>query len=223
MADKISINNPGQLPVIIFSCGTYKQIVVNPSQTVEIELGQTKLISPEEQASYYLGLNGFQGLTVNANKGQDDNYTATIVNNEDLPVIIFECGTYKQMVIESKETTTLSLAGKPAVSPYEEKIYYMNLNGYQGLVIEEVEETTGSIKVTVLKAEDDSPIQGATITGTGVTFEATGSDGTSTATDVAAGNVTLTIAASGYTSKEQEVTVTAGETAEQTVKLTVSA
>lgn len=223
MADKISINNPGQLPVIIFSCGRYKQIVVNPSQTVEIELGQTKLISPKEQASYYRGLNGFQGLTVNVNKGQDDNYTATIVNNEDLPVIIFECGTYKQMVIESKETTTLSLTGKPAVSPYEEKIYYMNLNGYQGLVIEEVEETTGSIKVTVLKAEDDSPIQGATITGTGVTFEATGSDGTSTATGVAAGDVTLTIAASGYTSKEQEVTVTAGETAEQTVKLTVSA
>lgn len=222
MADKISINNPGKLPVIIFSCGTYKQIVVNPSQTVEIELGQTKLISPEEQASYYLGLNGFQGLTVNVNKGQDDNYTATIVNNEDLPVIIFECGTYNQMVIESKETTTLSLAGKPAVSPYEEKIYYMNLNGYQGLVIES-KETTGSIKVTVLKAEDDSPIQGATITGTGVTFEATGSDGTSTATGVAVGKVTLTIAASGYTSKEQEVTVTAGETAEQTVKLTVSA
>ena len=222
MADKISINNPGKLPVIIFSCGTYKQIVVNPSQTVEIELGQTKLISPEEQASYYRGLNGFQGLTVNVNKGQDDNYTATIVNNEDLPVIIFECGTYNQMVIESKETTTLSLAGKPAVSPYEEKIYYMNLNGYQGLVIES-KETTGSIKVTVLKAEDDSPIQGATITGTGVTFEATGSDGTSTATGVAVGKVTLTIAASGYTSKEQEVTVTAGETAEQTVKLTVSA
>lgn len=221
MADKISINNPGKLPVIIFSCGTYKQIVVNPSQTVEIELGQTKLISPEEQSSYYLGLNGFQGLTVNVNKGQDDNYTATIVNNEDLPVIIFECGTYNQMVIESKETTTLSLAGKPAVSPYEEKIYYMNLNGYQGLVIES-KETTGSIKVTVLKAEDDSPIQGATITGTGVTFEATGSDGTSTATGVAVGKVTLTIAASGYTSKEQEVTVTAGETAEQTVKLTVS-
>lgn len=222
MADKISINNPGKLPVIIFSCGRYKQIVVNPSQTVEIELGQTKLISPEEQSSYYLGLNGFQGLTVNVNKGQDDNYTATIVNNEDLPVIIFECGTYNQMVIESKETTTLSLAGKPAVSPYEEKIYYMNLNGYQGLVIES-KETTGSIKVTVLKAEDDSPIQGATITGTGVTFEATGSDGTSTATGVAVGKVTLTIAASGYTSKEQEVTVTAGETAEQTVKLTVSA
>lgn len=223
MADKISINNPGKLPVIIFSCGRYKQMVINPDQTVEIELGQSKLISSEEQGSYYKELDGFQGLDISVNKGEDNNYTATIVNNKDLPVIIFECGTYKQMIIKSKDTTTLSLTGRSVTSPEEEKAYYMNLNGYQGLVIEEVEETTGSIKVTVLKAEDDSPIQGATITGTGVTFEATGSDGTSTATGVAAGNVTLTIAASGYTSKEQEVTVTAGETTEQTVKLTVSA
>ncbi len=219
MAERVKITNSGPLPVIIFECGTYKQMVIEPGKSKAIELGQTKLISPEEQLSYYIGLNGFQGLTV---RGQGDNYTATIVNNGDLPVIIFECGTYKQMVIESKETTTLSLTGEHIISPHEEKIYYTNLNGYQGLNV----VASGSIKVTVLKAEDDSPIQGATITDNSIDnkikFEPTDDSGISIVTDIFPDKYNLTIAASGYASKVQEVIVASGEDVELTVKLTVS-
>lgn len=222
MVENVKITNPGPLPVIIFECGTYKQMVIEPSKSKVIKLGQTKLISPEEQASYYFGLDGFQRLTVNVNKGQDDNYTATIVNNGDLPVIIFECGTYNQMVIESKETTTLSLTGKPAVSPHEEKIYYMNLNGYQGLNV----IAAGSIKVTVLYEKDDSPISGATITDNSIDnkikFEPTDDNGNTTVTNVFPEKYELTIAAANFKSKTQEVTVASGEDVELTVKLAAS-
>ena len=218
MAEQVLISNPGPLPVIIFECGTYKQVVIEPSKSKEIELGQTKLISLKDKANYYSNLNGFQGLIVDVD---EDNRKATIVNNGDLPVIIFECGTYKQIVIESKETTTVSLRDRPAVSSHEEKIYYMNLNGYQGLNV----VASGSILFTVLKAEDDSPIQGATITDSDgkIDFDPTNDKGLSYMTDLFPKKYTLTIAASGYTSKEQEVIVASGEDVELTVKLTVSA
>lgn len=216
--DKLSIKNPGSLPVIIFECGTYKQMVIAPSQTTEVELSGVLAVGAEAEQAYYESLNGFNGLKVTADSSSPVN--VSINNPGKIPVIIFDCGRYKQMVIDPGETETIAMNGVPFISVEEQKEYYMNLNGFQGLeVTEVVTPTTGSIKITVQKEEDSSPIQGATITGSGVTFAATGADGTSTATNVAAGQVTLTVAASGYTSKEQNVTVTAGQTAEQTVKL----
>lgn len=214
----ISIKNPGSLPVIIFECGTYKQMVIEPAQTKEVELEGVLAVSAEAEQAYYESLDGFQGLKVTADSSSPVN--VSINNPGELPVIIFDCGRYKQMVIDPGDTEQIAMNGVPFVGVEEQKEYYMNLNGFQGLeVTEVVAPTTGSIEITVQKSSDSSAISGATITGSGVTFPATNGSGVSTATNVSPGQITLTIAASGYTSKQQQVTVTAGQTVKQTVKL----
>lgn len=216
--DKLSIKNPGSLPVIIFECGTYKQMVIAPSQTTEVELSGVLAVGAEAEQAYYESLNGFNGLKVTADSSSPVN--VSINNPGKIPVIIFDCGRYKQMVIDPGETETIAMNGVPFISVEEQKEYYMNLNGFQGLeVTEVVTPTTGSIEITVQKSSDSSPISGATVTASGLTFPATNGSGVTTATNVNPGSVNVTVAASGYTSKQHQVTVTAGQTAKATVKL----
>lgn len=81
--------------------------------------------------------------------------------------------------------------------------------------------TTGSISGVVTKAEDGSPLSGATVTTTPVTSsETTNASGQYTITDVDADDYIVTAGKSGYIGNNASVTVTAGNTATADIALT---